>query len=50
MKFIFEILKSFGLWCLSYVFNFIDEDKDGVIEKEEVEDLIKRIKDLIKKK
>jgi len=46
-KLIFNIFKSVGLFCLNWVFNFIDEDKDGVIEESEIKSLNKRIKEMM---
>jgi hypothetical protein len=41
---LFRVLKSVGLFCLNWVYDFIDEDKDGVIEKKEIKNLNSRIK------
>jgi Ca2+-binding EF-hand superfamily protein len=49
-EFIFTILKKIGLFFLNLIFNFIDKDKDGVIEKDEIESLIKEINSIINKK
>ena len=44
---LFSVLKSIGLFCLNWVYKFIDTDKDGIIEEEEIKDLTKRIKTII---
>jgi len=49
-KILFSIFKGVAVFCLNWIYNFIDTDNDGVIEEEEVEALTTRIKQIIGKK
>jgi len=44
---LFSLVKSVGLFCLNWIYKFIDTDKDGVIEEEEIKALTARIKEII---
>jgi len=46
-KILFSLFKSLAVFCLNWIYKLVDEDKDGVIEKEELESLTARIKEII---
>lgn len=49
-KILFAIFKRLATFALNWIYNFVDMDKDGVIEKEEVEALTNKIQEIIKSK
>ena len=48
MKIFFSIMKTIALYSLNWVYDYIDEDKDGVIEKNEIKDFTDKICKLVK--
>lgn len=46
---IYKIVKGLFLWCLNYVYNYIDKDNDGQLSKEELQALYLQLKDLLDK-
>ena len=49
-KIFFKLAKSLLTWSFNYLYNYIDSDDDGKIEKKELEQFIKNLKRIINKR
>lgn len=45
----YTILRQIAYWCLSAMYNWLDKNKDGTLEKEELEQSYNEIKDFLSK-
>jgi Ca2+-binding EF-hand superfamily protein len=48
MKIYFVIMKKIALFALNWVFEFIDANKNGKIEKREIKAFVKEIQKILK--
>ncbi len=48
MKFYFVVMKKIALFALGWVYDYIDADKDGKLEKDEIKNFTNEIKTILK--
>jgi hypothetical protein len=48
MKWYMKILKSITMWGLNKLYNYIDKNKDGSLNKKEIADFVKKLETIIK--
>ncbi len=49
MKIIYEILRKVAFYCLNYLYNYLDKNKDGALDKTEIEKTLKELKTFLNK-
>ena len=46
---IIGILRKVAYFCLSYIYNYLDKNKDGALDKDEIEKTLKELKTFLGK-
>lgn len=44
-----NILRKVAYFCLSYLYNYLDKNKDGALDKKEIEHTLKELKTFLGK-
>jgi Ca2+-binding EF-hand superfamily protein len=48
MKWYVQIIKSITYWGLNKLFNYIDKNKDGALDKNEITEFVKKLESIAK--
>lgn len=46
---IISVLRKVAFYCLNYIYNYLDHNKDGAIDKDEIDKTLKELKTFLGK-